>query len=174
MTLMMESLGHAFNRLLSLVAACRVEEVGPELVIRNGYCYIGLWIMAAIIAIPLGIKLLRRDVESRLGWSALILGLVGILLIVPGLLHDEIRMTPTTIRVRTGAFWTDEWKEIPLGDLQRVRVFLDRSEGRSKVKWRFEYPKRAVITYGPPDLWRFNREVIHDRLKKQGVPVVTE
>ena len=170
----MESLGHAFNWLLSLVAACRFEEVGPELVIRNGLFYIGLWVVGALLAIPLGIKLLRRDLESRLGWIALVVGMAGILLIVPGMLHDEIRMTPDAICVRTGFFWTDEWKEIPLGDLQRVCVCVDRSEGRSRVKWRFEYPKRAVITYGPPDLWRFNREVIHDRLKKQGVPVVTE
>lgn len=166
---MREGLGHLFNDVLMFFAGAQVEEAGQEMILRNGALYISLWSVFGAIGIPLGVWLLWKKGATRTGTICLVLGLLALLLVVPSLFHDEIRMTPQTIRVRTGVFWNDHWKEIPLEDLQELVLIRPTNPVRKETTWRFLYPHGAQILYHPPDLWRFNQEVILTRLRQWGV-----
>ena len=80
-----------------------------------------------MVAIPLGLSL--RRISGRLGWMALVMGPLAVVLFAPSLLRDRVSLGENGFQVRTGLWGLTSVHEVDFARVQRVRIVSEEKPG---------------------------------------------
>ena len=131
-----------------------------------------VWIVAFFVVLPLSRWCWRRRIGVRYARAVFFASFAIPLIVVPGLATESIRITPVSITMRGGLWFSPNIQEISLSGLE---VIIDKGGGGvasdRATMWEFRYrsgSKREIIL---SDLFESNRGVVVEFLRKNGFKV---
>jgi hypothetical protein len=131
-----------------------------------------VWLIGVPLALVLagGVLAIFRSTRVAGLVSAALIALLAVL-IVPGVLMDEVTITPDSIYQRTGFWFSPTVKGFEFAEVKRVVITDKIVRDHKQEIWELQLTNGVIRDLDPGDLWEHNTPAI---LSKLGTRVLFE
>lgn len=159
-------------------ASARVAEDAAGLTITSGPARYVAWVLAFVVLLPLSWHCRRKRIGGYLAHGVFFASFTIPLIIVPGIALESVRITPASLRIRTGLWFDATVHEVSWNGVEsvteRVRVRKQRLATRRDLDWLVRFRDGTKHAVALPDLLDGNRSVAAEYLRRHGIPYVVE
>ena len=104
--------------------------------------------------------------------GAFVFALVMAVVLIPGMMHLEVRITDDRLMQTTGFWWDESVREFPFDQIEAIREGTHPGRFGPEVVWFIEWRGGRGERFRPCDLIAENSEFVAEELRKRGVRFV--
>ena len=104
--------------------------------------------------------------------GAFVFALVIAAVLIPGMMHLEVRITDDRLMQTTGFWWDETVREFPFDRIKSIREGTQPGQFGPEVVWFIEWRGGRAERFRPCDLIAENSEFVAAELRKRGVRFV--
>jgi hypothetical protein len=157
---------------VALCSGCyATHQDGDVTVVTFSSIVLAAWTIASIVAIGVGLLLWRREEYEQRGVVLFGIGCLFVLVVVPGLYCDEVRIDSRGIHQSTGFWFHQTHKGFDFDEVAAIRVREIRKRRNTEEQWDLQLRSGGTRTIDPGDLWDHAAAEIVAALGARGIPI---
>ncbi len=137
-----------------------------------------VWFLGSIVAVVLSGWCWRHRIGGRFAPGVFFASFLVPLIVVPGIAMEAVRVSPDSLAIRTGLWFSPKIDEIPLSDVEsiteRSEAVEQRAVQRHDTFWYVRYRSGEERRIHLTDLLEGNREAVFEYFRQHGIETCNE